>query len=251
MANTTTINFEELEKNLNYEFRNRSLALESLTHPSHESHSQGARSYERMEFLGDSVLALIVSDILFHKFPNEPEGDLAKRRSALVCWESLADVAKTLHLDRHLLLGHGEEINCGRENIANLENCFEAIIGAIFLDGGIEPATKFVTEIFEPLANLFKEPPKDPKTALQEWAQARGLPIPEYKTISETGPSHAPIFIIEVSVENNGNSRAEGSSKKAAAKEAALKLLEQLTRDNNNTNDSNNHDNIDKGTKHD
>lgn len=217
-----------MEDKLDYEFKDKALLTKALTHPSYASENS-TKSYERLEFLGDSVLGLIISELLFEKFPDEQEGELARRRSALVCGSTLSKVAKTFNLGMDILMGTGEEANGGRDNDANLENTLEAIIGAIYLDGGLDPAKKYVLSHFSELTHSMTEPPKDAKTSLQEWAQGRGLPLPEYITVCIEGPSHAPDFTVEVTVEDNGVGIGNGSSKKRAEREAARHLFEQIS----------------------
>lgn len=211
-----------------YTFTHPALLKEALTHPSFTA-EHDVPHYERLEYLGDAVLDLLVSELLFTRFPEEKEGALAKRRAALVCGSTLAEVAVTIGLDQHLQLGGGEEGSGGRTNPANLENALEAVLGAIYLDGGIEPARAFVEQYFVPLADVMIEPPKDAKTQLQEWAQARGIPLPAYLLIKQEGPSHNPIFTLEVQVEGHPPVQAKGGTKKVAAQKAAETLLQQLT----------------------
>ncbi len=219
-----------MEHKLDYNFKNKELLEKALTHPSYASENN-TRSYERLEFLGDSVLGLVISRLLFDKFSDEREGDLAKRRSALVCGNTLSEVARTMHLGKDILMSSGEEANGGRDNDANLENVFEALIGAIYLDGGMDEVTDFVLRHFEELTHSMTEPPKDAKTRLQEWAQGQGYPLPEYKTVSIEGPPHAPMFTVEVSVEDNGSAVAHGPSKKTAERDAARHLYEKIETD--------------------
>lgn len=214
-----------IEKVLGYKFKNKKLLEEALSHPSLDN----GVSYERMEFLGDSVLDIVISELLYEKHPDEKEGELAKRRAALICGATLSNVALSIGIGKYIKMSAGEESGGGRENSANLENVFEAIIAAIYLDGGIEPARKFINGLFEKLAGDMKEAPKDPKTSLQEWAQARGFPIPSYKMLKQEGPAHEPLFTIEVSVEGYDSVKAEGTSKKQAEILAAAKMLEKVS----------------------
>lgn len=207
-----------------YEFHDPALSKRALTHPS----AQRAESYERLEFLGDAVLGVIISDFLYHAYPEENEGALAKRRAALVCGATLADVARKLAIDRMLILGEGEAQSGGRDNDANLENALEALIGAIYLDGGLEAVRKFVLRHIAPLAESMAEPPKDPKTRLQEKAQAEGRGIPEYAVMTQTGPSHAPHFTVRATVSGWPEAKGEGGSKREAERKAAEALLSQL-----------------------
>jgi ribonuclease-3 len=208
---------------LGHVFRDPSLLKEALTHPSF-----GAPNYERLEFLGDSVLSLLVTEYLLTFYPKEDEGALAKRRAQLVRGETLAKMAEKIHLGDALILGDGEEKTGGRENVANLENAFEALLGAMYLDGGLKAAKAFLLPLLDPHAASMAEPPRDSKTLLQEWAQSLGLPLPHYTLIEATGPAHAPLFLVEVSVEGKGMARGSGASKKVAEQDAAGALLAQL-----------------------
>lgn len=219
---------EKIEEALSYNFKNHSLLEEALTHPSiSKQHSEGKGyfNYERFEFLGDSVLGLVIAELLIHKFPDEKEGELAKRLAGLVRGDVVATVARKLNIGEFIRMTQGEEVMGGRDNESNVENTLEAIIGAIYIDSGIEGAREFICKHWEQIADEMKEPPKDPKTELQEWAQGRGLPIPEYKVVNTTGPSHNPHFEMSVKVEGLDIATAQGASKKKAEKEAAKQLL--------------------------
>lgn len=207
-------------------FNDIGLLKQALTHPSLRSKGP---DYERMEFLGDHVLGLVVSEELYRKYPNEDEGHLTKRLAGLICGDSLAKIAEKLGLGQHLLMASSEEHGGGRENKANLENAMEAVIAAIYLDQGLEVSRKFILENWGDMLDEMVEPPKDAKSALQEWAQARSLPLPQYEVVSQDGPSHAPLFEVKVSVENNGSEVGKGTSKRIAEQEAAGKLLENIS----------------------
>ena len=214
-----------IEEIIGYFFADKKLLEEALSHPSCDVDF----SYERMEFLGDSVLGLVISTMLYEKHPEENEGHLAKRRAALVCGETLAKVAEEIGLGEYIAMGVGEDSGGGRENAANLENAFEAVIGAIYLDGGIEPATAFIRKYFEQRAEDMLEAPKDAKTSLQEWAQAQSFSVPAYDVVERSGPAHDPIFTVEVSVQGQEPVRASGTSKKVAEMEAAKLMLEKIS----------------------
>lgn len=209
---------------LDYTFKNPALLEEALTHPS----TGRARHYERLELLGDAVLLLIVTQKLLELYPDEPEGDIVKRRAALVNGATLAEVAQEMGLGERLILGESERIGGGQQTPSNLENAMEAVIGAVYADGGLEGARHLVLAQFEARMRAMKTPPKDPKTTLQEWAQARGKPLPEYRVIEQTGPSHAPLFVVEVAVEGHPPAHAESSTKRTAERLAAEKLLGTL-----------------------
>jgi ribonuclease-3 len=217
-----------LESIIGYTFANRRLLQEALTHPScAESVRDVPFNYQRLEFLGDSVLGLVVAELLYGLFPEESEGNLAKRHAALVRSESLAAVARMLGLGKFIHVG-GEQ-DSARESNSSLEDVCEALIGAMYLDGGFDVARTFVLTHWEPLARTTRQPPKDAKTTLQEWAQARGLPLPRYRLAETTGPAHAPEFTIEASVEgHDAVAVAKAASKRQAEQVAAKELLEKL-----------------------
>ena len=216
-----------LQQHLGYQFRNEALLRLALTHRSLAREGVDI-SNQRLEFLGDSVLGLTIAEMLYARYPNEAEGDLSKRLVSLVNGEQLARIARTMQLGELIAMSSGEEEQGGRENPSNLEDACEALLGAIYLDGGIEAARSIVERYWGEQANAMTSPPKDAKTALQEWAQARGLPLPEYALISSDGPSHAPNFVIEVRVAGQEAMRAEAGVKKQAERLAAEKLLAVL-----------------------
>lgn len=221
---------DDLTATLGHVFARPDLLTEALTHP---SVAQGraprrATPYERLEFLGDRVLGLVVADMLFHRFPTEAEGALARRHAALVRRETLARVAAEAGLDRHIVLSRGEEEAGGRSNPALLADACEALIGALFADAGFEVAAAFVRGRWEPLMEEATAPPKDAKTALQEWAQGRGRPLPAYTTVGMEGPPHDPIFSVSVAVEGEGEVVGRGPSKRTAEQAAAKAMLEKV-----------------------
>jgi ribonuclease-3 len=183
---------------------------------------------QRLEFLGDAVLGLVVAKIVYSLFPNETEGELARRLAGLVRGETLADVAQELSLGEYLLMSDSEGASGGRQNPTNLEDAMEAVLGALYLDGGFAAAESFITLRWSDLARRISAPPKDAKTALQEWAQARGLAVPEYRVIDTTGPAHAPEFTIEVRISGKEPRIGRANSKRAAEQLAAQALLGSL-----------------------
>ena len=183
---------------------------------------------ERLEFLGDRVLGLVTSELLYRSFPDEKEGDLAKRLTALVRRAALALVAEKLSLGSYMRLSTGELKAGGVQKETILADAVEALIGAIYLDGGLEAARKFIHAHWETMLASGEAPPEDAKTRLQEWAQAQGLPLPHYRVLSRTGADHSPVFEVEVKVEGQGSAKGSASSKRAAEKLAATTLLEKI-----------------------
>jgi len=206
---------------LGCDFRDPALLSLALTHPS----TGKSVSNQRLEFLGDAVLGLVIAEMLYHMHPGEKEGELARRHAALVRGETLTEIATNLHLGEMLTLSAGEAGSGGRSAASNLEDVLEALIGALYLDGGLESAKQFIERHWHERALTLGTPPKDAKTALQEWAQARGLPIPTYTVLTQTGPAHAPQFTIEANVNGHAPEQATAPSKRVAEQLAAGKLL--------------------------
>lgn len=212
--------------------KNLKLYQIAFTHRSYLNESKEVtQSNERMEFLGDSVLSLIVSTYLFQERPEDNEGLLTNLRAYIVKTDSLAKAAGTLKLGDLLRLSKGEEISGGRENPQLLANTFEALLGAIYLDLGIEAAKKFVHEILLPLfqEEIEKGAPRDPKSELQEVVQSRFQVSPKYKTLASIGPDHAKRFTIGVFVKDNQVGEGDGSNKQQAEEEAAKHALVKLS----------------------
>ncbi len=220
---------EALAELLRHRFKSPELLRQALTHSSAAS-GRGAADYQRLEFLGDRVLGLIVSDLLYKRFTAEAEGDLARRLASLVRRETLAEVAAGLGLGRFIVLAKAEAEAGERDNPALLADACEAIIGALYLDGGLEAARGFIEPLWTPLLEAEPRPPQDAKTALQEWAQGRGLPLPEYREVGREGPAHQPLFTVEVSVRDRSPALGEGRSKRLAEQAAAEALLGTLTK---------------------
>ncbi len=219
-----------LEQKIACQFTEISWLELALTHPSINLHDATAANYERLEFLGDRVLGLVISTMLFDQFPDEDEGALARRHAGLVCGDTLVKVASGLELGRYVTLTKGEEEQGGRDNSSTLENVCEALIGAIYKDAGFAVATDFITRHWQALLQEVTSPPIDPKTALQEWAQRQGHSLPKYKEISREGPAHAPEFVIRVTVGDH-SAEATATNKKHAEKKAAEALLGQIETD--------------------
>ncbi len=216
-----------LTDRLGYVFTDAALLREALTHPSALGRER-PRSYERLEFLGDRVLALVLAEMLFARFPDEAEGPLAKRLAVLAQRETLTEVAVALDIGLDLTLAPSEEMSGGRGNPTTLGDALEALLGALYLDGGKPVAERLIRRFWEPLLERTAEPPQDPKTALQEWAQARGLALPRYRETGRSGPAHEPLFTIEVSLVGQEPAVASGRSKRAAERAAAELLLARV-----------------------
>ena len=228
---------EVLEGTIGYSFRNRDLLLRALTHKSHAHErstpgENGTDDNEQIEFLGDAILGFLVSESLFTRHPRLPEGRLSKLKAHLVSAAHLHEVAQRLDLGRHLLLGKGEELSGGRDKKALLGDAIEALIAAIYLDGGIEAARSFVLEHviggFSPVPGGESPPLTDFKSTLQEVAQARKMPQPRYTIVKQRGPEHAKLFTVEVRVGSGWAGQAEDFSKKSAGQKAAHVLLDKL-----------------------
>jgi ribonuclease-3 len=217
-------------QNLKRSFNNPKIIEEALTHRSWVNEHPGIRdNNERLEFLGDAILEFIVSKELFIQFPNKKEGFLTSLRANLVNTVSLSQTARDLGLGKELFLSKGEEETGGRENPSLLADTVEAIIGALFIDQGLEKAEEFIkTNILSKTQDMIKHPLKDAKSRLQEKVQSKGLPAPKYNVVKESGPDHQKTFVVRVAV--NGKYIAEGSGKSKSeaeqkAAQEALKLL--------------------------
>jgi ribonuclease-3 len=216
-------NPEELLQKLGYRFKKPQLLDEALTHVS--APNSGGQSYQRLEFLGDRVLGLAIAEMLYETFPGAPEGELSRRLAELVRRESCAEIAVAWDVGPYLKLGAGEAHSGERRNPTILADVCEAIIGAVFLDGGYEPAKDLVQRSFKELVAAPRRPLRDPKSALQEWAQGRGLPPPTYTVVEQTGPDHAPKFRVMVKVKGGESEFGLGTSKRIAEQAAARSLL--------------------------
>jgi len=225
--------FSALERRIGYTFRDPGLLEHALTHTSraNEDVSGGVFDNESLEFLGDAVVGFVIADLLFRRFPTHDEGWKSKMKAALVSTASLAKLADGLDLGEHLLLGRGEEKTGGRRKQALLADGYEALIAAIYLDGGIEQASTFISRQFESLIDEARTPAAafhDFKSALQERVQSDGGPLPEYAVIGETGPDHHKTFHVQVRVGGKPMAEGVGRSKKEAEQEAARAALENL-----------------------
>ncbi|MFP4314083.1 MAG: ribonuclease III [Alphaproteobacteria bacterium] len=213
----------ELENHIGHEFRDKALLKMALTHSS----TGETTNYERIEFLGDRVLGLVVSEILYEKFADEKEGDLAKRLASLVQGSWLAKIAMDINLGEYMSFSESERCSGGGANVNLLADGLEALIGAMYLDAGLPACRDFITRFWGDAFYEMKKPPQHPKTALQEWAQGQGLPLPTYKIINQSGPDHAPVFDIELNVQGYDRLIAQGRSRQIAEKEAAKAFIEK------------------------
>src|SRR5499427_6557487 len=225
--------FLSLQQAIGYRFRDRGLLEHAMTHTSkaNEDVSGGVIDNETLEFLGDAVLGFVIADLLFAEFPEFDEGYKSKTKAALVSTTTLARQAERLHLGDHLLLGRGEEKTGGRRKQALLADTYEALIAAIYLDGGIDAARAFIKREFTPLVDIARRhgvSEQDYKSGLQELVQARSQPLPEYRLVGTFGPDHEKRFEVEVLVGGESLARASGPSKKEAEQEAAKRALENL-----------------------
>lgn len=227
MVNTNDMEqkIHSLQETINYKFNNTHMIIEAITHSSYanESKNKNIRYNERLEFLGDSALGLTISEYIFEKYKHLPEGELTKMRASVVCEASLARQARNIGLGQYLLLGKGEELTGGRDRESILADALEALIGAIYIDGGIEESRKFVLNYFmgsivlASKGSLFK----DYKTDLQELLQSKGFEKITYKVVNEYGPDHNKSFDVEVLLGDTVIGRGSGKSKKEAEQRAA------------------------------
>ena len=225
--------FDALEARINYRFKDRGLLEHALTHKSkaHEDPSGGVADNESLEFLGDAVLGLVVAEVLFRSFPNYSEGQKSKIKANLVSTASLAELAEQLGLGDHMILGRGEEKTGGRRKQALLADTCEALIAAIYLDGGLEPARAFLTREFQPGIEAARLPDyfgRDHKSRLQEKLQAEGRPLPAYRVSGEIGPDHRKLFHVEVFVGDDMIAQGVGRTKKEAEQEGARLALDAI-----------------------
>ncbi len=218
---------EALEKNLKYEFKNKDLLRNALTHSSYANEVRnGVTSNERLEFLGDSVLSIIVADYLYNNFSSLPEGELTKLRASLVCEKSLCTFSRELEIGKFLRLGKGEEKGGGRERNSILADAFEAVLAAMYIDGGMEIAKHHVMRfVLDELEHTDDEVFKDYKTALQEIVQRNPEEYVSYFLTDEKGPDHDKVFTVEVRLNSNVIGTGKGKSKKQAEQMAAKQAL--------------------------
>ena len=221
---------KDLESAIGYRFQNIQLLQNALTHSSYanERWHNSLLSNERLEFLGDSVLGMLVAEYLFHTFPDRPEGELTRMRADMVCETTLAAAANRIGLGEHLLLGHGEERFGGRQRNSILADAMESVIAACFLDGGMEAALKIVQQFILVDVPVTKLHNADYKTALQELVQQKKNQVLSYALVGQSGPDHDKQFEVEVSLNGQSVGRGIGRSKKRAEQEAARAAIEKL-----------------------
>ena len=217
-----------LEERIGYRFTNAALLDSALSHISALKGSRNrASSYQRLEFLGDHVLGLVISDMLFRAFPKADEGELSRRLADLVRKETCTEIARTIELGAAIRLGASEANAGGRTRPAILADVCEALIGAVYLDSGFDAAASLVGKLWEARLRTKAPPLRDPKTVLQEWAQARGMPTPVYREIARSGPHHDPEFRVAVQLPQLAPAEGSGRSKRAAEQAAAAALMER------------------------
>jgi ribonuclease-3 len=225
---------DKLETDLGLRFKDQDLLRQALVHRSYLNEQGGSPldSYERMEFLGDAVLDLVISAELYQRLSQITEGELTKGRAALVCRESLSQVAQRLGLGNYLLLGKGEESTGGRERDSILAAVFESLVAAVYLDQGQDKAQQFILQVMEEELRDFCQqgtPPENPKSQLQEHLQALGAPAPHYQTVAKEGPDHTPIFTVQVlkgdEVIGTGRGGKKSDAERAAARDALARLI--------------------------
>jgi ribonuclease-3 len=213
-----------LEERLGYRFKDIALLEQALTHKS----AVTGRKYEsnqRLEFLGDRVLGLVIAEMLYQGFPKNLEGELSQRHTALVRNETCVEVALLLDLGSHLRLGAGERNSGGARNHSILGDACEAVMGALFLDGGYQPAKSMIERYWRPLMQASAQAPRDAKALLQEWALGRGLPVPNYREVERSGPDHKPLFRVSIELPGILPVEGVGASKREAEKAAAAMML--------------------------
>lgn len=229
---STATRLDGFEQRTGLRFQNRGLLQEAMTHRSfvNEQDDPTTVDNERLEFLGDSVLGFITADMLYRRFPGIGEGELTRLRSSLVRTESFAELAQICTIGETLRMGRGEEASGGRERPTNLCGAFEALIGALFIDQGLERVREFVMPLLERQLEtvLAEQLDKDARSLLQEWSQAAHNQTPQYRTVSETGPDHEKTFTVEVFVDEQVLGTGQGRSKQSAAQAAARDALKNV-----------------------
>lgn len=219
--------FKDLETKLGHRFKSVALLERALTHASVRGGKIARSDNERLEFIGDRVLGLAIVEILNEQYPDASEGELARRYNRLVRGEACAKVSRAIGLGEHLILSDSEADSGGREKTTILADAVEAVLGAVFLDGGFDKARTVVRKLWETQTGAAPEVTVDPKSALQEWAQGQGLALPKYSVVARKGPDHAPRFTAEVMISGRPPAQGEGASKRIAEQAAASALLQR------------------------
>lgn len=227
------INIPLFEKKLGYRFKDKSLLIQALTHSSYayENPQNVESDNEILEFLGDSILGLVIADYLYNTYPHTSEGELSKLKSSAAKTSSLSSFSKKIRLDKNILLGKGEEKSGGRKKKTILAGAFEAVVAAIYIDGGLDAARNFLHNLLDSLFKKIRAHShliNNYKSALQEYLQKENLPAPVYKTITTMGPDHKKNFVVEVFFEKESLAKARGNSKKQAEQKAAQKALKNF-----------------------
>ncbi|MFC1666673.1 ribonuclease III [Candidatus Omnitrophota bacterium] len=228
---------KRLEKLIGYRFRNKLLLNQALTHKSYanERHRIKSSDNERLEFLGDAVLGLVISHMLYDDYPGQDEGVLTRYKSQLVSGATLGRIAKQFQIGEFILLGKGEELSGGRKHTSNILCALEALIGALYLDGNLKVSFRFISKVFKPEIQLVKEGKgaKDYKSVLQQVVLKRFKTVPSYKIISEIGPDHKKHFIVEALISGKRHGIGSGSNKKAAEQASARETLSLIESNDN------------------
>jgi ribonuclease-3 len=230
---TADVDLPALAAGIGHAFANAELAAEALTHRSAldrrpELKAAFPNGNERLEFLGDRVLSLAMADFLLRRFPHEREGELARRHAALVKAGTLVEIAEEIVLWPHIRLGDSERMEGGKVKPTIVADALEALLGAVFLDAGFAAAAGCVERLWGARIGEHLSAPRDAKTTLQEWAQARRLPLPDYREVGREGPPHAPVFVLEVTIKGHPPAQGKGGNKREAERLAAIALLERL-----------------------
>lgn len=224
------IEFDKLEQMMGHSFAERGLAIRALTHPSLGHEQSGEGDYQRLEFLGDAVLGMLLAEALYSRFPESSEGNLSRLRAQMAGQEALAGIARGCGLGPFIRLGRGEELTAGRDKDSILADVLESLIAAVYLDGGLEPARELVMRLFEGLMDIPESilASSDTKSALQELLSARRLPPPVYRLLEESGPPHARLYRFQVLVADDVAGEGQGRSKKIAQQAAASQALKRF-----------------------
>jgi len=218
---------EELQEKIGYVFKDPDLLRTALTHSS----TAGQENYERLEFLGDRVLGLVIAALLYRKFPEEQEGDMAKRLASLVQGKTLAELSERLSLGDYIFFSSAEAAAGGAKNEHILADVFESLIGALYIDGGYEYCSRLINTHWQDILHTMRRPPQHPKTTVQEWAQGKGLPLPDYEIVLQSGPDHAPVFEVCLKVKGHPPVTVKGRSRAMAEKKAAAEFVKGIPED--------------------